>query len=229
MWKPLTASIAIVILISFFYVEVIFILLGGIPTYLCYKLISTHFQKLSEHKNAKKDPIGTLRRISGTKIHSDSFNKEGVVYAFIQKKLHLNDSQKRNNNDLDYYDGNAMNLGYTMDDPDIRAFDLSLEYGNRIFDPYIICKVNRHLEVGKKVHELLNDKTLWREMFDVSVMDAESIIKDAINKIDGAEILDFECRKERPEIFNSSENLRSYRRSMREKLFAEGKIKKSES
>ncbi len=229
MWKPIVGAIVTILLISIFYVEVIFILFGGLGASLAYKLISIHFKKISEHNEAKKDPIATLRKISSSNTINEEINnetpKEGFVYAFIQRKLYKEDSQKRADRDFDYYDGNAINIGYTTLDPDVRAFDLSLEYGNRIFDPSIICKVSCCHEVRQKTHELLNDKMLWREMFDVSVMDAESTIKKAVDEIDGAQMIDFESRKEGSDIFDLSRDLQSYRRSMREKLVAEGKIK----
>lgn len=239
-WQIVILVIAAIALMNYIFVELIFTLLVGTGIYFSYKLYSKHYGKSSDHNKAKEDPIGTLRKIENDKkryeelikeeermhkIVNNPVNQEGIVYAFVQRKFHSDDLQKKQNKDLDYYEGIAINIGYTMHDPDVRAFELSLEYGNRIFDPYIICKVNRCYEVEQKTHELLNDKILWREMFNVSVMEAESAIRKAVEEIDGAQIIDFECRKERSDIFTLCKNLKSYTISMQKKLVKEGKIK----
>ena len=50
-----------------------------------------------------------------------------------------------------------MKIGFTTQDVDVRAFQLQEEYGNRIFDPCIICLVNHVYEVEQKTHELLEE------------------------------------------------------------------------
>jgi hypothetical protein len=240
-WQKAIGVIAVIILMNYIFVVVIFVLIIGTLGFFSYKLISKHYGKSSDHNKAKNDPIDTLRKIENNKRIYDELmeeqertkkvvnkpvNQEGIVCAFIQRKFYSDDLQKKEDKDFDYYEGNAIKIGYTMHDPDIRAFELRLEYGKRIFDPYIICKVNQCYEIEQKTHELLNDKLLWRKMFDVSVMEAESAIRKAVKEIDGAQIIDFECRKERSDIFSSSTDLNSYTQSMQKKLVKEGKIKK---
>ena len=240
-WQKAIAIVTVIALMNFIFVEIIFVLIIGTLGFFTYKLFSKHYGKSSDHNKAKNDPIGTLRKIANDKKIYDELMKEqekvnklvnnpvkqeGIVYAFIQRKFYSDDAQKKENKDFDYYDGNAIKIGYTMHDPDVRAFELRLEYGNRIFDPYIICKVNQCYEVEQKTFELLNDKVLWRKMFDISVMEAESAIRESVKEIDGAQIIDFECRKKRSDIFSSSKDLNSYTGSMQKKLVKEGKIEK---
>jgi hypothetical protein len=62
-------------------------------------------------------------------------------------------------------------------------------------------------------------------MFDVSPNEAEKAIRDAVNKLNGAKILDLEKRASPLELFSDSSDVQSYRLAMGRKLFLEGKIK----
>lgn len=188
---------------------------------------------IAEHTKAKKDPLSALRKKAMDKKNTaialgDEFKiptkMKGVVYAMRQKKVRNKEEHPKRDKNFDYYEGNAMKIGFTTKDVDIRALQLQEEYGNRIFDPCIICEVNHVYEVEQKTHELLANKELWREMFDISPNEAEKAIKDAVKELKGAKILNFEKRASPSEPFSSSGDVQTYSLAMRRKLFSEGKI-----
>jgi hypothetical protein len=202
----------------------------GAGIYFAWELI----KEGKEHSDAKKNPLPVLRKKAAGKKNTaiklgaefdNPKRAKGIVYAMYQKKVIDKGGHPKRDKNFDYYEGNAMKIGFTTQDVDVRAFQLQEEYGNRIFDPCIICLVNYVYEVEQKTHEFLEDKELWREMFDVSPSEVEKTIKGTVKELKGAKILNFEKRANPSELFRNSNDAQSYSLAMRRKLFSEGKIR----
>jgi hypothetical protein len=164
----------------------------------------TFGQKQSRNRRALKHlRAAANRKQNYAESRSSSFRnpikKRGYVYAFAQKKVFgVNEISDKE----DYYRGNAMKIGYTTGDPGTRARELSKEYNTRVFEPAIIAEVNWCYEVEQRVHSILAPKWLWREMFDVTVEEAENAIWGAVKNTEGVELFDIKKITTRSDYFN---------------------------
>jgi hypothetical protein len=228
---PILIGAAIIVISKVGFGTIISIVVGGAVIAFVVLAILSSIEESRKHARAKREPLTVLRedaeyrRTKAIERRGEldiPAGMQGVVYALFQKKVLDNNNESNRDPMYDYYDGNAMKIGYTTRNIWLRVDELCDEYGNRVFEPSVLCTVKCCYEVEQETHKLLKDKELWREMFDVTPNEAALAIKKAVQNVERASLVTLEQSNLPSPDFSNCRNKQAYKEVVIEHLYDEG-------